>query len=752
MPRLRRLVRCTLLTVVVLLGTGCSGDPAPAAKTAADGTGGDAVVCQGLPSCLNGAGQEDLSLCPQPVSQYACVQGCCQAKTICQSDADCAGQNGVALGCSDLRFTCGCDDDSGQCVQTMCSRDDQCGKDKEGKALICSQGGCIPPPADAGLQVRLLRPLWIAEAGAQLDAAVGLGAQAADAKGHVQPKAALTWNLAASPAFTLQGGVLQATQTAGKATITAQVTGSNQPPSQPATLWNLGPLPAGKNLRVTAIDEDSGQPVGGKVVVVGLADAPTPAAALTADLVDGQAALAGVQFPADVHLVAKDHATVSVLRYDPAGKPADLLLPTALRHYADLELDDQGKVVSAKSKLQGGDAVRGEISYPGSGEAELGITAQAFGPQLLTFSIDSILGSNVRRPFSPDAPAIVAGEPGKPQEIPGGVTFSLGKPVVTQYVVTAPPGRHTLWTLAGRLSLTDVITEVTQIVDAVDGGLQIGRVVSVLLPYLSGFSSAVQQDVEFGSQLAEPLRDLGKLAPDFPLLLRTAVQLAPLPQANGGWADLVFVIGGALMPSGEIVPLGLTAGADVAGEADKADGVVDGDSTEPGNQPLRLAVGPLHSRLQVGTANHVLVTAAVALAGKGRKEGGSIAIGLPGPIAAETAAVPLLPLPLGSAFDPQAGTLQVAAVEGAHAYRVTLLASEGRQWQLIVPKGAVGKTLQLADLSAYGAALQVAEAKRALVGAVELRKPLDVRALVAPGGLEDLLRQVSRTSFTDAAP
>lgn len=745
-----------------LAAAGCGSDDTPA-KTSADanspadtsatdlatadtgttdsGGADSGSACGALPSCLNASGQEDLGLCPKPVSDYQCVQGCCAAKLVCKVNADCTAQLGIAAGCPNKDLTCVCDADSGECVQGMCASDAECAKGQ-----VCSQGGCKAPLAVGDLSARLLRPVWIAKAGSSLDAVQGLGAQARDDKGNVKVDAEFEWTLSDGASFSLEGGTLKALDKAGKATISAKVKGSSKPASGKANLWNLGPMPAGKQLRVTAVDEFDSAPLNGKVVVIGLADQPTPAAAVVADLVDGQAVFAEVTYPADIHLIPKDHAPISVLRYK-AGAPADLLLPSPLQHFAELEFDAAGAIVPAKTQVIHGDAVTGTVVYPGEGEASLGLTALAFGPQLLNFSVDSILGPNVRRPFDKDAPTFVNPDPGKPQEIPGGVTFSLGKPVVTHYVVAGAPGGHTVWTLAGRLALSGLLEEIGKIFDAVDGGLDIGKVVSVLLPYLSGFSSHVGE-IALGETLSSPIKLLAPLEPKFPLLLKTQVTVPAMPKYAAGWADLVFVIGGALMPAGEIVPLGLTAGADSQGKEDPADGKVDADLKEPGDQPLKLAVGPLHSGLQVGADNHVFVTAAVVLAEKGKKEGGSIILSAPKPVPGAYNPGEFLALPEGSSLVKATGKLKVAPVAGAGFYRVNVTGPEGQAWLVIVPEA---QEFQLPDLSAYGAKLTAATCKKALVGAFELHKALTLQELVAPGGLNDLVRQVRRTSFTDAA-
>ena len=714
---------------------------APAAETAAETAGTCATTC------LNPQGQEDLTLCPKPVTDYGCIKGCCVKKFKCKVNADCADKIGVEKGCPSADFTCGCDVENEQCAQSICTLDTDCAKGQ-----VCNQGGCKAPLGDSGLTARLLRPVWITGPNLGIDPFVGLGAQVSDGKGNVKLDAVLDWNLAGSAAFKLDAGQLKATETAGKTTITAS--GKGIAASNPAQLWNLGALPAGKNLRVTAIDDFTWAALTGKVVVIGMADQATPAAAMTADLAEGQASFADVKFPADIHLLGKDHNPLSVLRYDAAGKPGELLLPATLRHFAELEYDGKGALVKDKSKVIHGDAVKGQVDYPGEGEAMLGMTSLAFGPQLLNFSIDAILGPNVKRPFDDKAPTFLNPEPGKPQQIPGGVTFALGQPVVTSFIVAGPPGPHIVWTLGGRLSMGELTAEMGKIFEAASGknGLDIGQIVSVLLPYLSGFSSDVQWNVMLGDKLADPQVELAKVKPKFPLLLKSDVEIAPLPKVGKGWADLAFVIGGALLPIGEIVPLGLTAGSDSAGKEDPADGLIDSDPNTKGNQPIKLSVAPLHSALQVGVQNHVVITAAVVLAGGGKKEGGSLILGAPGPIAAKLQPGPFMDLPLDSTFDPATATLKLGAVAGAHAYRMTLTAAEGAQWQVVLPVAAAGKTVVLPDLTTFGNEFPVAKTKRAYVGALEFMQQMDFVQFVGPGGLSDIVRKVKRTAFSDATP
>lgn len=720
-------------------------DTAGGSDTEADTGGG---VCGALPSCVDDKGLEDLSLCPKPLNEYECVQGCCVAKFICKQDSDCAGKLGTGA-CTSTDFTCACDEPTGECVQAQCAKDSEC---PQGKA--CIAGGCKDPLADATLEARLTRPVWYARPGDQADAAIELGVQARDNKGQVKPGVPVTWEIVSGDSITIEAGKLKAGDTAGVTKVKALLNGKG---SNEATLINLGALPANTALRITLIDDFTLLPIttAGKVIAVGMADAATPDTAVAAPLAEGATSIAALNFPADLHIVVPGYQQVSVLRWKPdaAKKDGDLVIPLTRYQYADLEFDDKG-VLQESSKVVGGDLAYGAIDYPGEGEAALGVTALAFGNGLLSFSIDTILGPNVRRPFNPDAPTIVNPEPGKPQEIPGGVTFVFGKPVVDRFVLSSAAGVRTLWTLSGRLSLAELTTQIGKIVGQVEGGLNIGKVVSILLPYLAGFSSQVAE-VTFGETVSDPLQDLGILKPVVPLLIKTEVVLADLPKAADAWAEAVIIVGGAMMPIGEIVPLGLTAAADTPGDNETADGKADASADLPGIQNPYLSVGPLHSGLRVGADNHVAVAAAIVTAGKGKREAGSLILSDIGVPPAQWNTGAFLGLPEGSSYDKANRTLTVKGQPEGQFYRATLIGNEGRQWLVYLPMGSGDVTVTLPDLTAQGAEFDLgATAKRALVAVFELRNQAlgaHYPDLFEPGGLTHLLQSVKRTAFIDAA-
>ena len=292
------------------------------------------------------------------------------------------------------------------------------------------------------------------------------------------------------------------------------------------------------------------------------------------------------------------------------------------------------------------------------------------------------------------------------------------------------------------------------------GGVDIGKIVSVLLPYLSTFYSQVVFDLNFAATITNPPQEVD-LNPQFPLLIKTVITPPTLPVlADGTHADLLFAIGGAELPSGEIVPLGLTAAADKNQNSDPSDGIVDVDPDTAGDQSIMtLSMAPLHSGLQFGAANHVIVSAAVVLQAKANtdtgaqahKPGGSIQISEPGFAPATLTVGDFLPLPIGSAFDSAAGTLKVAAVAGADFYRASLEGTDGAKWLVLLPAAAIGNAIKLPDIKALGGDQDYrATAKACNVGAFVLKTPQTVPALLSTPLLTDLLRNVKKTSFTDA--
>jgi len=696
--------------------------------------------CGDEKACLDDKGKENLALCPNAVD-YTCSAGCCTKIEKCTKNDECAAELGGVL-CPDKNLLCICNLTAGSCAQGVCGVDGDCGSGK-----ICNNGGCGDAPKATDVTAHLLRPFWIARPGDSVDAAAGLGAQARSANGAVKTDATFEWKLTGD-AFKLEGGKLVATDKAGAATVTATVKGGSKA-SNAAKLWNLGKPDGKTKLRVAVADDTTLAPLTGKVIAIGMADKSTPAAAKDVALKDGVAVFDAIDFPVDVHVLADGHELTSVLRVQATKGVADLVVPVRPYHHADLSYDGKGKLLS-EAELINGDVVTGKVNYKGDGEAGLGITSLGVGGDLLSFNIDALVGPSVKRPFNDKAPSLVNPEKGKPQDIPGGVSFLLGQPVVDSFVLAAPPGRRVLWSLAGRVPLSDLGPAISQIVGAVDGGLDVGKVVSALLPYLSQFYSQVVMDVEFKDKLTSPA-NTQDLSPKMPLGLSTVIKAPALPEVKKGqWADLILSVGGAMLPDGQFVPLGLTAGADAVDGA-KPDGKVDGDPNEDGDQDLTLRYAPLHGGLRTGkTPNFALVHAAINVGGKDKREGGSIIVGKPGAPAKTVSPGGFLGYSAGSKYDGKKRTMTVQKVDGVAFYRVIMTGSKSQRWVIVVPPNVAGAALNVADLTKHGAKVDLAkQPKRIFVGAFETHEKMGFDAVVGPAGLTDLVRKVARTSFID---
>lgn len=731
---MRRLAGFAVWPLVLVLFAGCGGGDDEPKKEEDKGP-----KCGELPACLDADGKADLGMCPDNID-FLCHQGCCIAKEPCKTDADCDLQIGT-VACKDSSLLCACNVPKGLCFQSACGADADC---PEGK--LCNNGGCAVAPAAADLTAHILRPFWIARPGDKAKAGEQLGAQARDDKGNVDPAAKLVWTLAGD-AFSLSGDELVAGDKAGTATLKLAVEGGKAAKEE-ARLWNLGPMPAGKVLRVSVADEGSRLPVAGDVVVVGLADQSTPAQAIVTPLVDGQVALDAVEFPCDIHVISKTHEPVSVMRLTPKGATADLLLTANLRHHAALDFGQDGALAST-AVVENGDVLTGRVDYKGKGEAGLGLTSLGVGSDLLSFNLDAIIGPEVKRFFHPDAPSIV-GDPDKQQELPGGVTFNFNSPVIDTYVLAAPPGRKILWSLAGRVEIASIGPQIAAIVAAVSGGVDVGKIVGALLPYLQGFYSQVVMDIEFGTKPSDPMKTLD-LSPSVGLLLKSEIVPADLPKVGAGWADLMLVVAGAMMPDGQLVPLGISAGTDATGKKDDVlDGKVDGDTGTEGQQPLPLTAAPLHSGLRAGAGNFAVATAAIVMAGNGKREGGSIVLSEIGALKKSYSPGPFLPFAAGSTYGDKTRELKLAKVEGADFYRVIFNGDKSQRWQLFLPAAAVGAAIKVPDLTPWGGAADLGkDPKRAFIAAFQMRKTAGLEQVLAPGGVTDLVRQTKRTSFID---
>ncbi len=164
-----------VLAAAVVFGSACGDDPAPSTDTSpADVTGDmaepdttepdatddttpdDVTPDDGPPACENPCvtpqGTNDRRLCPAPVSEWLCVDGCCEAAFRCADDDDCRAEGYTNGQCPDGRFDCRCDVPTGVCANWLCAGDDECGE-----GAFCVGGTCVTD-GDGALSLRLVGP------------------------------------------------------------------------------------------------------------------------------------------------------------------------------------------------------------------------------------------------------------------------------------------------------------------------------------------------------------------------------------------------------------------------------------------------------------------------------------------------------------------------------------------------------------------------------------------------------------------
>ncbi len=716
----------------------------------ADTSDGTAASCpEGQTPCLDENGLNDPSLCAgQPDTE--CVDGCCVPVFRCTSDDDCASFAGDAdMGCPDGRFACRCDTSTGTCWQWTCARSEDCGG-----GMVCATGACVPAPTSWAAVVRG-RPVVVTPgATVQLHGVLVGG----DGGAAVRAPQAPEWQSSDEGVVAVDAsGLLTGGSQAGTAEVRMRGDGSDW--SEPVAVFNPGTAPAG-GVRVVAVDDATRTPVEGWVAVT-LADGTIAGSPLQ----DGVAFFGGVEPPVDVHVFSPDHQYISWIGLD----QADIVVLVPRRFNVDLDISPDGTLDPAAQVFEGkGSILTGSpdfSDYYKPGEIELAIGNSAVTDGLFTFDLPVILGPNVRRYFDPEAPTSLF-DPDKPIELPGGVTLAIGFPVISTYWLAAPAGRHPLWTLGGRVALGDegLGEKVSAIIDGAKGGnLDVTEIVAALLPLFDRFYSGVAwADFAEEPDFANPPQL--DLALQVPLSHRLAIEVGPLPELGAPdlWADAAFVIGGASLPSGELVPLGLTAGTDKESADATPDGIVDGDPGTPGVQPLRIAMAAPHGGVQGDGTRAVIAAVAAAIDTKGNSgklQGGSgvltdielPAASPPGATPPSVTLDPFLPLAAATSWDPATRTIGIESVEGTQWTRVVFDAADGWTWHVWVPAGTSSAVLPVPSDVTGQADLpdRAAEASHYVVNAFELREGLGAGALVTPGTAqhEGLLRAVHRASY-----
>lgn len=704
-------------------------------------------------SCLDENGKSKKTLCPDPISDWNCVTGCCLPAFVCETDADCL-QYGYDEGqCADDRYDCRCDTAAGSCFNWHCAGDSECCGDES-----CDAGVCDVKPDLATLSIRIVSTVTVLSPGSSTT----LLAEAYDpADANVVLDAGtVTWssdNAGTVDVTDAAAGVVTGGTTAGEAVITVTAEGGA---TDTITLANV--LPAvDATLTVITVIEGTLTPVSGRYALVDHSDGSV----VTTDVIpaDGiittSAALPTGGF--DVHVFGDG---VDWITYLGAEGPV-LYLPIPRTIYGEIELDDKAALVEAGTELIGTNILTGApdyTSYPIQGEFEISLNSFALSSGLLDFNIDGLLGINVKRYFDPAFPLAGVVDVTQQTDIPGGLTFGLEGPAIPEFWLAAPGGTQTLWSLGGRAPFSEVSPYIGDIVGAVGGdNIDIGSIVTAVIPLFAKFYSAVTTGMEFpGDGSMAVTTTTPKL--DVALSLTTSLTVPALPEVETGvWAEVIFMLTGALRVDGTFVPLGLNAGADTTdSELYPHDGLADSDIKTAEIDPYTLKYAPMHSGLAETSASYMSAVVALSIDPGGastRKDGGSAVLyhAEAGKALPETLpSAEFLGMATGSAYDETTRAVTTVAPAGADATRMLFKSKKGVNWTVWL-NGETSYTMPVpADLAGVPLDDRATGLQLLLTNCLDLKEGTTLADLAAPGGLtlERLLLVVDRVSFLDVRP
>lgn len=732
----------TLLALTLLITAHCGDDdssPAPAAQDA-----GETCI-----SCLNEFDKNDKKLCPEPQSEWNCVEGCCVPVFKCETDEQCATTGFDEGQCTDERYDCRCEVESGACYEWLCGTSDEC---DEGE--VCDAGACVTF-SDA-LSLRLVNQVPVLSPGAK-------GQLLAEAFDPSAPELGLpvevTWSSEDESVVSVDAeGVVTGGDVAGSVWIGAQI-GDDDSTRVTIEVRNVVPA-SDATLTITTLYERSVEVPSGRYALVSatdgsvleMGDIPTDGVISTSvDLSGG----------CDVHLFADAGDWISWLD----AEEGVIFLPVPRTAFAELSMDGDLNLVEGETTLDNVNVLRGTVDfgdYDKEGVLDLTLSSFAFSSGLFDFSLETLLGPNVKRFFDPghSLPGVSDTDTA---EIPGGLTFSLSTPAIPQFHLTPSKGHHRVWTLGGRITLEQVAPVSDQLFDAFGGGgLDFGLLVGTLFPAFEDFWSGVTltEDIPGDAQMSVmPL----EVSLAVPLGLTAEISTGLVPSLGEvGSADAVFVLAGAMTPDQLFMPIGITADTDTRDpELDPPDRRVDGDDTTPEIDPLTLPYAPLHSGLGGPHGRYAVAVVAAAILGEDdpRRDAGSAILVRYEPGEEPPADIELedfLGFPLESSWSPEERLVTASPVEGGAVQRILFKHREGRHWTVWLNGRSEYVLPTPESFAAEGGTLEDRSENVALVliNSFDLAESASLTSLASPGGtnLDGLLDAVDRASFLDIRP
>jgi len=662
----------------------------------------DAPVCGGETQCIDErTGRPSLTVCREagyPEGTLCIAESdtlaCCVPPFACETDDDCEAARADEGFCPDDRYGCTCVVETGTCVPDVCSTDAECG---EGES--CLTGRCQETPDAATYVARILTRENVGATGSTRQM-VAVAVSPDDATDTL-PGAAIDWTVAEGDATIDAAGLLTLGDTAGAVTVEARVAANSADPGDSVVIDAVDAA-EDREMLVIVFDESTRAAIEGASVLLvgddftetGLTD---DAGRVRWDDLDG----------GDLHVFADGYAYVSVYGLED-GTHAVALTPTQRARITEVrdgfvcDTEDPFTTLDETEcgsgdlppclcyELENIDVVKGVPSFEnvaGGGELDISLSGFSLGNTLLDLNFDLIVGPNIERIIPPN-PVINLDDP---VDIPSGVTMYFNNsPFVDSFIGTAPAGERTLWSIGGSVPLGETLVE---LLPSLSGDLEFGPIIAAVLPLFEDFYSGVTESVTLTPGGTFPVRDPG-LVLEVPTQRRLEVDAPALPEVGEAWADTFIVLGGALVPGEGFVPTGVSGATDVVGRG-AADGIVDADEDEDGNQNPFISMAPIHGSINTSSTQYLFASVALTLGdvpGAPREATSGLLTAIePGgalPSVLEYGREAFPPIPAGSSWSNDEGE-RTLALEGNGAdwafYRVVFRGDGDRLWVVYVP-------------------------------------------------------------------
>jgi hypothetical protein len=546
--------------------------------------------------------------CPDP-RLFFCNTTTSTCEPACRTKDECSASVRGQYALDFCNGSLGCSCDEGKCVGTLCSSDADCG------SQVCRDGECTAPPAAAAVAKCAVTPdLVVVKEGAKVKFWVSAWAMG---DRPLVTKDGATWSAPSGSPLTGAGqGVsfefTASTATTGTAAVDAVQAAFGSTTCKAKAIVLPATVSAGE-VAVAVVDELSGRPVANADVVLSTnAGAIVQQAGADSVKTDarGYAKLTGATGAINVSAFHPDYSYLTIANYTGSSKVLSMVVR---RNQTDKYGGYRGGFGN---------------TVPASSNVHAAIVGMSLAGSITNLSLAQLLGPSVPTDIRIGSAINQTGVP-----IPAGVYLGFGDQQLKNdfagqglagtcsdeaQVLAGECGTRTAWALAGDVPLGDLP------IDAVAGGLDninIGQLLSRILPIFKKFNSSVVRDVNFTLKPTPVVNGKPSFSDtahfkvqnhDFtqiPLAFSFVTKLPELPKFKGAFVDGVAIIGGASVPGQGVVPLGIGVGVNtnpVDGQTDKQ-----ADLASQGLVQVRMA--PTHAGIEGG--EYGLVIAGISARG-----------------------------------------------------------------------------------------------------------------------------------------